>query len=81
MVFAAGMGDLARAATIYFPAQCLLFNFAIHFFLKLYKEKFKILVVLFLLSYFAYRTPALWSGYYFKSACVPYKTIFDYNLV
>ena len=81
MIFAAGMGDLARAAAIYFPAQCLLFNYAIQFFLKLYKGKFELLVALFLLSYLAYRTPALWSGYFFKAACVPYKTIYDYRIV
>lgn len=81
MIFSAGMGDLARAATIYFPAQCILFNFAIHCYLKLYGGKFKILVVLFLVSYLTYRVPALWSGYFFKSVSVPYKTIYNYGIV
>lgn len=81
MVFATGMGDLARLASQYFPSQCLLFLNSILFFCKYKGGKFKTYAVLFLLAYLLYRIPALWSGYFFKDTCVPYKTIFDYHLV
>ncbi len=81
MVFASGMGDLARMASMYFPSQCLLFINSVLFFSKYRRGKYKTYTVMFLILYLVYRLPAQWSGYYFGETCVPYKTIFDYNLI
>lgn len=81
MVFATGMGDLARLASQYFPSQCLLFINSILFFFKYEKGKYTKYAIMFFIAYLLYRLPSLWSGYYFKDTCVPYKTIFDYHLV
>lgn len=81
MVFATGMGDLARLSSQYFPSQCLLFINSTLFFFKYKKGKYKNYAIIFFLVYLGYRLSGQCSGYYFKDTCVPYKTIFDYHLV
>ena len=81
MVFSSGMGDFARLASQYFPAQCILFINSILFFYKYKKGYIKVCTVVFLLAYLLYRIPSLWSGPFFMDSSVPYKTIFDFHLV
>ncbi len=80
-VFKDGMGDLARLTSIYFPAQCILFMNSLNFFLQRKNKTYACAALSFFLAYYVYKMPSNWTGYFFKDACVPYKTIFDYHLI
>ncbi len=79
-LFSDGMGDLARLATLFILPQTLLLVTAINY----YKHsKNPLLVIganLFFVLYFAYRAFQTTHAYFFEDACVPYKSIFDYNI-
>ncbi|HAT62478.1 MAG TPA: hypothetical protein DCS83_08065 [Prevotella sp.] len=80
MIFSNGMGDLARLSTNFFPVQCILLLKSVLYFAKSKNHLISCLAIFFFLSYYIYKLPSNWNGYFFKDACVPYKTIFDYNL-
>ena len=78
MIFKDGMGDLSRLSTLYFPAQAILFSGAMDFFLDARKGRnYRWFAVAFFVAYFLYKLPSHWSGFWFETTCLPYKTIFD----
>lgn len=79
MVFSNGMGDLTRLSGLFYPAQCILFCYALLHFVKKKKTIISYMAAAFFVSYYIYKLPSCWNGYFFKEACVPYKTIFDYR--
>lgn len=81
IIFQEGMGDLARLASTFFPAQCILFMYSMNYFFQRKKKIFRFAALSFFLAYYVYKMPSIWSGYFFEDTCVPYKTIFDYNRI
>ena len=81
MVFSNGMGDLARLSSMFFPSQVILFSTSLIYFLERKNVIVKRAALVFFLAYLIYKIPSNWSGYFFQEVCVPYKTIFDYNLI
>lgn len=79
-LFSDGMGDLARLATLFILPQTLLLVTSIDYFRHSKNALLAIGANLFLILYFAYRTFQTTHAYYFEDACVPYRTIFDYNI-
>ena len=80
IIFSSGMGDLTRLASAFFPAQAILFLFSINYFSSINKKYAK-LAILFYILYYSYKITGVGSGYFFESTCIPYKTIFDYNII
>lgn len=81
MVFSNGMGDLARLSSMFFPSQVILFSTSLIYFLERKNVIVKRAALVFFLAYLIYKIPGNWSGYFFQETSVPYKTIFDYNLI
>lgn len=81
MVFQNGMGDLSRLSSIFFPVQCILLISSTIFFINSQKSLVVFFTVMSFIAYYVYKLPDCWSGYYFKQTCVPYKTVFDYNII
>lgn len=81
MICSNGMQDLNRLAQVYFPAQVILLGSSVLYFANKQNIILKTAPILFYLSYILYKIPSNWSDYFFKEACVPYKTIFDFNLI
>ena len=81
MIFSNGMGDLTRLSSIFYPAVFALLLYSFNTFMRTKPYSIKYLAICFLLAYYAYKLPGMWSGYYFKDLCVPYKTIYDYHIV
>lgn len=79
-LFSEGMGDLARLATIFTLAQSILLVSAINYFAHHRVFLFRFGAIAFYIAYYVYRTIQATSGYFFKDAYTPYKTIFDYNM-
>jgi hypothetical protein len=75
--FSEGMGDLSRLAGLYFPCQLALFANAFSYFYDVKKGFFRIVTILFIVSYYTYKYSGAFKSYYFEESCVPYKTIFD----
>lgn len=81
IVFSNGMGDLTRLASAFFPAQAILFLFSMNYFLSSPNKNYAKLAILFYILYYSYKITSIGSGYFFESTCIPYKTIFDYNII
>ena len=79
--FQDGMGDLARLTSLYYPIQIILFTNAFCYFVNQTKGIYRVMAICFVVAYFIYRWSGICDGYYFKDANVPYRTIFDYNLL
>ncbi len=79
--FQDGMGDLARLSSLYFPVQVILFTNAFCYFTNQARGVYGLLAVCFVVAYFIYKWSGICDGYYFKDNTVPYKTIFDYNMI
>lgn len=79
-LFSDGMGDLARLATLFILPQTLLLIYAVDYFSHSRIPALKIGSVSFFSLYFIYRAFQATHGYFFEDTCVPYKTIFDYNI-
>jgi hypothetical protein len=75
--FSEGMGDLSRLARLYNPCQLALFSYAFSYFYDVKRGVFRIAAMLFIMSYYTYRYPKTFDGYFFEEVCVPYKSIFD----
>ena len=80
MLFRDSMADLTRLSTIYFPAQCILFISTFLSLIKSPKALISSLAIIFFLAYYIYKIPSSSSGYFFKDAFVPYKTIYHFNV-
>ena len=80
MIFREGMGELARLALLFSLAQAIMFVNAFTYFVTKEKDYAKYFAILFFVSYYIYRISRVGTGYYFEMSCIPYKTIFDYNL-
>lgn len=81
MICSNGMQDLNRLSQAYFPAQVILLGSSVLYFANKQNIIIKMASILFYLSYILYKIPSNWSDYFFKEVCVPYKTIFDFNLI
>ena len=81
IVFSGGMGDLIRLAILFLPAKAMLFVNCFTYFSKSKSFVLKHISLSFLLLYMIYRLTQLCTWYYFEDVNVPYKTIFDYNLL
>ena len=79
-MFREGMGDLTRLASYYFLPNAILFMYSLKY-LEFYGKIFKLASTMFFVFYMAYQVSKSCSGYYFKEANVPYKTIFDYQYI
>lgn len=79
--FQDSMGDLARLSSLYFPAQVILFTNAFCYFVNQARGMHGIMAVCFVVVYFIYKWSCICDGYFFEDSCVPYRTIFDYNIV
>lgn len=80
MICSNGMQDLNRLSQSYFPAQVILLIFSVLYFAKKRNVLIKAASIFFYLSYMFYKVPTHNPDYFFYDACVPYKTIFDYNI-
>ncbi len=79
-VFGEGMGDLARLSGVFAYAYIILL---LKFFCggMLSKRPYiRLFSVIFFLVFIPYRITKIADDPYFKDTCVPYKTIFDYNV-
>lgn len=81
IVFSGGMGDLTRLAILFLPAKAILFVICFTYFSKGKSFVLKSISTSFLIAFMIYRLTQLCSWYYFEDANVPYKTVFDYNLL
>lgn len=79
--FSEGMGDLARLSGVLLPVQLILFADSYRFFVDRKKGVAAIAAVTFVFAYYTYKWYGAFDGYFFEDAYVPYKTIFDYNLL
>lgn len=81
VVFSEGMGDLTRLATLLIPAKAILFVTCYLYFMKSKYGIIRILTFTYVFGYLAYQVSKTCDWYFFEEANVPYKTIFDYNLL
>lgn len=81
MVFSENMGDLSRLANMFLPAQIILLTQSIICFVECNNRLLKNAAITFLILYYIYKIMGITSGYYFELACVPYRTIFDYQIL
>lgn len=81
MVCSNGMQDLNRLSQVYFPAQVILLCSSLLYFSYKKNIFLKCASIIFYLLYMLYKVPANWADYFFKEACLPYQTIFDFNLI
>ena len=81
IVFSEGMNDLTRLASIFFPAQAILYFYAIKYFKTKKNKIFTLGVITFYIIYYIYKLRSVGTGPFFESTCIPYKTIFDYPIL
>lgn len=81
IVFSEGMGDLTRLASVIVPAFLILFITAIHHFLTSKNAIYRFSAISFFVLYYSYKFAQVGQGYFFKEANIPYKTIFDFNIL
>ena len=79
-VFLEGMGDLSRLRDPLAITASILYIYAITFFIKSRINIVRIGAIVFFVFYLMKQFLSLGQGYYFKETCIPYRTIFDYNL-
>mgnify|MGYP002572304105 CR=1 FL=1 len=77
MIFSDGMGDLARLAGLFVPAQIILLVHSLEYFIYGKGKKFKLLAIIFFIAYYIYKIKGIGNGYYFELQNIPYTTIFD----
>lgn len=81
IVFSDGMGDLTRLATLFILAKAILF---VQCFTTLAKSKsfvLKAFSISFIVLFMIYRMTEIYDWYFFEAANVPYKTVFNYNML
>ena len=81
VLFSEGMGDLTRLAGVISPAFLILYIYALNFFINGKNVYYRNLAILFYVLYYGYKILQIGQGYYFKAANVPYRTIFDFNIL
>lgn len=81
MVFSEGMGDLTRLANLLVPAKAILFVMCYSFFIKNRLRIVRFLTFSFVAAYLIYQVTKTCNWYFFEVQNVPYKTIFDYNIL
>ena len=81
MVFSGGMGDLTRMASLFIPAFFILIVNVINTINKQSNQLVKKIAVFVFIAYLLFRVGDIWSGYWFELGCIPYKNIFDYNIL
>lgn len=81
LVFSQGMGEFTRLAGLLFPAQALLLIHTLYFYISNKEKKFGRLAILFFIIYYVYKIYGYCDGFYFEEVNVPYRTIFDYNII
>ena len=79
--FSDGFGDLTRLTSSFVLSQVILFTMSMNYFIKQKGTIIKTIAIMFFILYCSYKISNVGSGYFFKDACVPYKTIFDYNSI
>lgn len=81
IIFSEGMGDLTRLATMLLPAKAILFVVCFTYFAKSKSIVLKTGSICFIIAFMIYRLTRLCDWYYFEIVNVPYKNIFDYNIL
>lgn len=81
IIFSEGMSDLTRLASVFFPAQAILYFYSIKYFKGQKNQILSYGVIIFYILYYLYKLRSVGAGPYFESTCIPYKTIFDYPIL